>query len=163
MERALILTAVGGVSLYLISLLVSGSGYKPVPAVSQVDFGGEYTGSFAPVSSSTRLPISDPSKEPRPSGSASSIVTALASAVGDPTTTGRATELGGDAASTGDQHPPTTHGSMEEEHRAPRTRRHFGPAFAETAAALHEDSAATGAALDKIDLYHTDASNYVPP
>lgn len=171
MERALLLTAIGGASLYTVYLLVQGSGPKPVPIVGKAEFGGMYNGKFQ--AGSNRAPRTDSSKEPRPSGSASSVVTALASAVGDPTTTGRATELGGVAASTGDKHPPVTYGSLEEAKSDMKSlvlsdvdpgRMKLGAVsktqpFAETTAALQ----ATETKLDKIDLYHTDATDYVPP
>jgi len=91
MQRALVLTAAGGLTLYLTYLLVHGE----TPRVVQR------------VVSTVPRPKQDATLQPRTSGSASSIVSAIARSGQDPHFTDRPTKLGGDAANTGtkQEHP----------------------------------------------------------
>ena len=99
MERALVLTAAGGLSLYLTYLLIHGE----QPRVAQR------------IISTVPRPKQDNMKEPVTSGSASSIVAAIAQAAQDPHLMDRPVALGGDAANTGTDREHPTAGSLEEE------------------------------------------------
>jgi hypothetical protein len=85
MERVVITTVAGAGTLYLLYLLMKGTSPKVTQrAVSTVP-----------------KPVTDPKIEPRPSGSASSVVKLIASSDINPQLDSRPTELGGDLASTG--------------------------------------------------------------
>lgn len=96
MERALLLTAGGGLTLYLFYLLSNGDGPKPVPADTTAG-----VASMNVVSSTHTAPIRDP--------------TTLAEVVrGDTTIQSRPGTLGGVSSSTGDRQPEPTHTSVQQ-------------------------------------------------
>ena len=104
MERVLIGTAAGGLALYLIYLLQKGEDPKVIQRVT----------------STVPAPKRDPKIEPKMSGSASSIVTAIANSGLDPQLDARPTDLGGDSASTGTRQPEATHKTLEQTAAAPQ-------------------------------------------
>ena len=97
MDRILIGTAAGGLALYLLYLIQTGESPKVVQRVV----------------STIPAPRTDSTKEPAMSGSASSIVTAVANTGIDPHVDARPTELGGDLASTGTELPQVTQQSLD--------------------------------------------------
>lgn len=97
MERVLLTTAAGGLALYLFYLLQEGQQPKVVERVV----------------STVPAPVIDKKVEPKMSGSASSVVTAVANSGINPHLESRPAALGGDSASTGADQAPATQSTLD--------------------------------------------------
>ena len=98
MQRALTITAAGGVLLYTSYLLIHGERPRVI----------QRAGTTMPS------PIEDRTQQPAVSGSVSSLTNSIAQQGDNPTIIDRPVALGGDYASTGSDQEAVTHKSMEQ-------------------------------------------------